>query len=109
MLKIHCLKIIKALDKENYIQYSSVKIVVSGRVQGVGFRYFIARIAHELDLKGYARNLFTGEVEITAEGRKEFLDELIKKAQTGPPGAMVNSCNVEWLDFEKKYDNFEIL
>lgn len=109
MLKTHGLKIVKALDKVNYIQYSSVKIVVSGRVQGVGFRYFVARIARELDLKGYVRNLFTGEVEITAEGKKEFLDELVKKAQKGPPGAMVNSCNVEWLDFEKKYDKFEIL
>lgn len=57
----------------NYIQYSSVKIIVSGRVQGVGFRYFIARIAGDLNLNGYVRNLFTGEVEIAAEGRKEFL------------------------------------
>ncbi|MBL8016512.1 MAG: acylphosphatase, partial [Ignavibacteria bacterium] len=53
----------------NYIQYSGVKIVVSGRVQGVGFRYFIARYASELGLTGYAKNLFTGEVEIIAEGR----------------------------------------
>jgi acylphosphatase len=93
----------------NYIQYSSVKIIVSGRVQGIGFRYFISKNARELDLKGYVRNLFTGEVEIEAEGRKEFLDELLKRAKTGPHGAMVNSCKVEWLDFAKKYDKFEIL
>ena len=93
----------------NYINLSSVKIVVSGRVQGVGFRYFIARIASELELKGYVKNLFNGDVEITAEGRKEFLDELIKKAKEGPSNANVDSCKFEWLDFKNKYDNFEIL
>ncbi len=93
----------------NYIQFSAVKIVVSGRVQGVGYRYFIARIADELELTGYAKNLFNGDVEITAEGRKEFLEALAEKASIGPRGAKVNSCKVEWLDFKKKYDKFEIL
>ena len=93
----------------NYIQFSSVKIVVSGHVQGVGYRYFIARFAGELGLTGYAKNLFTGEVEIIAEGRREFLEALIEKAGKGPNGAKVNTCKVEWLDFKKKYDKFEIL
>ncbi len=93
----------------NYIQYSSVKIIVSGRVQGVGFRYYIARIAGEMGLSGYAKNLFTGEVEIAAEGRKEFLDILIEKAKEGPGNSRVSSCKVEWLDFNKKYDKFETL
>jgi acylphosphatase len=93
----------------NYIQFSSVKIIVSGRVQGVGFRYYIARIADEMGLTGYAKNLFTGEVEIAAEGRKEFLDILIEKAKEGPRNSRVSSCKVEWLDFKKKYDKFETL
>ncbi|HMQ80344.1 MAG TPA: acylphosphatase [Ignavibacteria bacterium] len=93
----------------NYIQYSAVKIIVSGHVQGVGYRYFIARFAEGLGINGYAKNLFTGEVEITAEGRREFLDALIEKASQGPRGAQVKSCKVEWLDFKKKYDKFEIL
>lgn len=92
----------------NYIEYSSVKLIISGRVQGVGFRYFIARIAGELGLTGYAKNLFTGEVEVIAEGRKEFLEALIVKAKTGPAHSKVEHCRVEWLDFEKKYDNFEV-
>ncbi len=93
----------------NYIKYSAVKIVVSGRVQGVGYRYFIARFADSLGITGYARNLFSGEVEISAEGRHEFLEALIEKAGQGPGGARVNTCKVEWLDFKKKYDKFEIL
>jgi len=93
----------------NYIQNSAVKIIVSGRVQGVGFRYHIARYASELGLTGYAKNLFTGEVENAAEGRKEFLEALAEKAAKGPSGSFVSSCKVEWLDFKKKYDKFEIL
>ena len=93
------------------LKLSSVKITVSGRVQGVGFRYFIARAADKFDLKGYAQNLFGGDVEICAEGRKEFLEMLIKEAKTGPSqaGSRVVSCKVEWLDFKNKYDKFEIL
>lgn len=93
----------------DYLKLRCLKITVSGRVQGVGFRYFIAQIAENLDLNGYAKNLFTGEVEIVAEGREEFLQELIKKAKEGPRNSRVNSCKVEWLDFQKKYNNFEIM
>lgn len=93
----------------DYLKLRCLKITVSGRVQGVGFRYFIAQIAENLALNGYAKNLFTGEVEIIAEGREEFLQELIKKAKEGPRNSRVNSCKVEWLDFQKKYNNFEIM
>ncbi len=92
----------------NYIQFSSVKLVVSGKVQGVGYRYFIARKASELELNGYAKNLFNGDVEIVAEGRKEYLHALVLQAKEGPRNSRVDSCKVEWLDFKKKYDNFEI-
>ena len=58
------------------IKMAAAKITVSGMVQGVGFRYFIARAADELNLKGYAKNLFNGNVEIYAEGRQEFIEKL---------------------------------
>lgn len=90
------------------IQNKSVKIIVTGMVQGVGFRYFIARSANELGLNGYVKNLWNGDVEIYAEGRKEFLEDLVKKAGAGPSHSRVESCKVEWLDFTNKYDNFEI-
>jgi acylphosphatase len=89
------------------IKKSSVKIIVSGTVQGVGFRYFIARIAFEHDLRGYVKNLFNGDVEIFAEGRKEFLEELAQKAKTGPSHAKVDNIQIQWLDFQNKYNKFE--
>ena len=94
--------------ERNSTDKSAVKLIVSGYVQGVGFRYFIARIASELDLNGYAGNLINGNVEIYAEGKKESLDELIKKAKTGPSHSQVESVKIEWLDFQNKYDNFEV-
>jgi len=86
----------------------TVKIVVSGAVQGVGYRYFIARAASDLDIKGFVKNMWNGDVEIIAEGMKEFLEDLIKKAKKGPLHASVTGCKVEWLEFKNKYDNFEI-
>lgn len=91
------------------LKLSCIKITVSGKVQGVGYRYFIARRADELGLTGYAKNLFNGDVEIVAEGRHEFLEALAEKAKEGPRNSRVKSCKVEWLDFNKKYDKFEIM
>jgi acylphosphatase len=90
------------------IQQTAVKITVSGIVQGVGFRYFIARAAAELGLNGYVRNLWYGDVEIYAEGCQEFVEEIVKKAREGPSHSRVSDCKVEWLDFANKYDKFEI-
>ena len=92
----------------NKIEMTAAKITVSGLVQGVGYRYYISRAADELGLKGYAKNLFNGNVEIYAEGRKEFIEELAKKAKIGPSHSHVDSAKVEWLDFKNKYDNFDI-
>ena len=92
----------------NYLKNAAVRIIVSGMVQGVGFRYYIACIADELGLKGYARNLFNGNVEIYAEGRRELLQNLAEKAKLGPSHSHVDSAKVEWLEYENKYDNFDI-
>ena len=91
------------------LQNSTVKITVSGYVQGVGFRYFIARFCSGLGITGYAKNLWNGNVEIYAEGRKEYLEELIKRTKEGPRSAQVENCRVEWLEYKNKYDNFEVL
>ena len=95
-------------QQKNLTGNAAVKIVVSGYVQGVGYRYFIARCASDLDLTGYVKNLFSGDVEIYAEGKKQYLEELVSKAKTGPQYAKVENARIEWLDFKNKYNNFEI-
>ncbi|MCL9666412.1 acylphosphatase [Curtobacterium albidum] len=66
-----------------------VHAVVSGSVQGVGFRYWTARKADGLELDGYARNLFDGTVEVEAEGPSESVEALLAFLHTGPPTATV--------------------
>ena len=74
----------------------SVHIVVSGLVQGVGFRYFVYREAASLALNGYVRNLFTGEVETCAEGKREALEQLIERIRIGPRSAIVRDVSIRW-------------
>ncbi len=73
-------------------------IRISGRVQGVGFRYFTADLARRLGLAGSVRNLPGGQVEIVAEGDRTRLEALIAGVRQGPPGAHVRDVQVDWND-----------
>jgi len=75
-----------------------VHIIVTGRVQGRGFRYFTAGHARTLGLTGLARNLPHGQVEIIAEGDRAPLEALIAAVRQGPPGAVVRDVRVAWDD-----------
>ena len=65
------------------------RFLVQGLVQGVGFRWFVWRQAERLGLRGLARNLRNGSVEVLAEGSEAALIELEQALQRGPPGARV--------------------
>lgn len=70
--------------------------VVRGRVQGVGFRWFVSRRAGELGLEGFARNLDDGSVEIVARGSEAAVDELERHIRMGPRLSRID--NVETGD-----------
>lgn len=69
------------------------RYVVQGRVQGVGFRYFVERTAQQLALDGYVKNRADGTVEVYASGKAEQLSELKRRLWMGPGLARVD--NVE--------------
>jgi acylphosphatase len=72
--------------------------VVSGRVQGVGFRYWVRQEADSLGLTGGATNLPDGRVEVVAEGRREVCETLLAALRsTGTPG-YVADVNVSWSE-----------
>ena len=73
-----------------------LSVLVSGRVQGVGFRAFVQRQALDLHLSGYAENLSDGRVEVVAEGEKEELEHLLVKLRNGPSHANVKDVEVSW-------------
>ena len=85
-----------------------VRLIISGRVQGVGFRFSAYDKAMELALAGFVRNLYSGEVEIVAEGPREKLKMLAAWAHLGPPSAHVIDVVEEWLDFTGEFAEFRI-
>jgi acylphosphatase len=85
-----------------------VEITINGLVQGVGFRYFVLKQAKNLEINGYVKNLYTGEVLTVAEGEKFQLLELIKLIKSGPSHSYVKNCKVEWSDFKNEFKTFEI-
>ena len=74
----------------------SLQGFVSGRVQGVGFRYFMRRQAEAEGLRGYARNLADGRVEFLLQGDARAIDRVLARVRLGPPHAEVRG--VELLD-----------
>ncbi|HOY63470.1 MAG: Acylphosphatase [bacterium ADurb.Bin236] len=73
---------------------------VSGRVQGVGYRYFARETAVMLGLGGFARNLPGGDVEVEAEGERESLERLLEALRKGPPASRVSGVEAEWSEPE---------
>jgi acylphosphatase len=64
--------------------------LIQGRVQGVGFRWFVHREASELNLRGWVRNTEEGDVEVVAAGEAADLDELRSSLKRGPRGSRVD-------------------
>ncbi len=88
--------------------YKRAEIIVNGFVQGVGFRYFVYRNAKALGLKGYTKNLFTGEVVTVVEGNRAMIEELSNKIKIGPSNASVRKHNIIWYEPKNEFENFEI-
>jgi len=85
-----------------------VKALVSGRVQGVGFRAFTAAEAKRLGLTGYVLNLKDGRVEAVIEGPDDKVEELIKAIRTGPAGARVDGVALEEQAHRGEYQSFTV-
>jgi acylphosphatase len=85
-----------------------VRLIIRGRVQGVGFRFSALDEANDLALVGWVRNLAGGEVEIVAEGRRKSLKKLAAWAHLGPSSANVTDVREEWLDYIGEFTEFRI-
>lgn len=69
------------------------RYVVRGRVQGVGFRWFVEREASTIGVIGWVRNNYDGSVEVLATGTREQLNQLRRKLQEGPRAARVDDLD----------------
>ena len=84
------------------------RFLVSGRVQGVGYRFFAERAARREGLHGWVRNLPDGRVEAAAEGEADSVDRFEGQLRHGPSGARVEHLEVEDVVPEGRYAGFDI-
>lgn len=85
------------------------RIVVAGRVQGVGFRYAVRHWAVGLSLTGWVRNLPDGGLEAVAEGEERALEDFVCLLRRGPAMAQVERLDVEWETALGEFEDFQIV
>ncbi len=85
-----------------------IQIQVKGRVQGVFFRDYTRRKAQSLSLKGFVKNIRTGDVEINAQGKASDVDALLQWCWEGSPMSTVESVNVKELPIDTSLSAFSI-
>ena len=87
-----------------------LEAIVSGRVQGVGFRFFAeAECIFIGGIKGHAKNLPDGTVEVIAEGEREKLERLLRALEKGPPTGRTESVKKVWAAARGSFKGFSIL
>lgn len=85
-----------------------VRFIVTGLVQGIGFRSFTVRHARDLGLKGYVRNVSTDKVEIVVEGYEPQIKQLHEVVKQGPIGARVENVEIIQENPKNEFDDFEV-
>lgn len=90
-------------------KHKRLRAIVQGRVQGVGFRYFVSDNARHLQLKGFCRNLRNGDVEVVAEGEEGALEALLVALKQGPRTSHVENVHAIWSPQTNEFTSFMIL
>ncbi len=83
-------------------------LLISGRVQGVGFRYRAQNIAQNLGVRGWIKNCWDGKVEVVMEGEEDKVKKLIDWCYQGPRSAEIEKIDLEWEEFKGEFTNFDI-
>jgi len=95
-------------QSKNSSTIEELYVVARGRVQGVGFRYFVVEKAASLGLRGYAPNESNGEVEVLAQGPRPALEHLLSLLRQGPSAAYVSDIQVIWRDPTEHVSGFHV-
>jgi acylphosphatase len=84
------------------------RFIISGRVQGVGYRYFALRQAERYGISGYVRNLDDGRVEVLAQGEEADVTAFLDALRQGPPAARVSVVEQEIVESSRPLSRFTI-
>ncbi|MFH1288681.1 MAG: acylphosphatase [bacterium] len=90
---------------ENVIR---VNLIVRGKVQGVCYRAFSEDMANKYSIKGYVKNLSSGDVEITAEGDRKNIESFVSKLWEGPPMAIVRDIRKSEDKYKEEFRDFSV-
>ncbi|MBN2045587.1 MAG: acylphosphatase [Anaerolineales bacterium] len=82
--------------------------VISGRVQGVGFRGFTATAAQRSGITGWVRNRINGTVEAVAEGDQVSLEVFLREISKGPGSSYVDDIEIRWLPATGEFESFKV-
>ncbi|NIM92828.1 MAG: acylphosphatase [Anaerolineales bacterium] len=83
-------------------------VYITGRVQGVNFRYYTRQQANSLGVKGWVRNLMDGRVEALFVGEGERVQRMIDWCHVGPRASQVDNVEVHWEEVSGEYHRFEV-
>jgi acylphosphatase len=97
-----------ALNNRDSMAVQAKHIIVYGRVQGVGFRYFVEHIGNRMGLTGNVRNCPDSTVEIIVEGEAGKVTDFIKQVEKGPSLARVHRMDINDMPVQGTYDSFSI-
>ncbi|MEK5759498.1 MULTISPECIES: acylphosphatase [Acinetobacter] len=88
----------------------AIHLIIQGKVQGVGYRRWFEQQAIQLGLKGFVRNLETGEVEAVIVGKEAIVREMIQYSRTGPQRAKVTAIHQQSLNLQDAdFQDFKVL
>jgi acylphosphatase len=89
-----------------HLETKRLQARVTGRVQGVGFRYYVLGEAVRLGLTGWVRNRRDGSVEVLAEGEQEQLERLVQTLKRGSSSSLVADVKIDWLESTGEFPGF---
>jgi len=88
---------------------STVHLIISGSVQGIGFRSWIKHQAKDLSVTGWVKNREDGAVESIVQGDTHAIEELVRRVHLGPPLAHVTAVEKELIENALQYDDFIVI
>lgn len=94
---------------EDPITHDSLHAILAGRVQGVGFRWFVQQEAAGLGVAGTVRNMRDGRVEVWAEGEQDTLVSFVGVIVRGPTHGRVDRMHVQWGGASGRWQDFDII
>ncbi|GAB4365222.1 MAG: hypothetical protein Kow009_01960 [Spirochaetales bacterium] len=96
------------MDEQPSGPLKAVQLRITGRVQGVGFRYWTARLAERMGVVGWVKNEMDGSVTVVCEGPEDRVNRFVQQVRQGPPGARVDHVEIMPLSQRGIYKKFSI-